>query len=94
MCVVNLEGNYLVNGNKLKRSDLVLLQRNRKKQTDKKPTKFLLINLGAGFEYVSSLYQVGQNSYVFDTLNNSKYDLVKSRYRLELNNNTAVIKRR
>lgn len=91
----DISGFYYIEGSKLISGDTVLLTRDRRKQTDKKPCKFLLINLGQGFEYVSSLYQTGENTFVLDTNNDhmKKYSLEKALYTLIINNETAEIKR-
>lgn len=90
----DISGNYFIEGSKLISGDTILLTRDRKKQTDKKPVKFLLVNLGSGYEYVSSLYQTGNNVFTFDTLNDmQKYDLEKSVYQLTIKNEQAIIKK-
>lgn len=88
-----LTGQYLRSQDKLFKDDVTLLMRDRKTDIHKKPDKFILIDLGKGYEYVSSLYQLGKDVYNFDTAyQGHKYKLDKKVYKLYLNKNSATIK--
>jgi len=89
----DLTGEYDVAGHKLHGHDVVLLISQRKKQTDKKPVSFLLVGIqGNEFEYISSLYQVDDGKYRFDTMKQMKQcELEKGSYILNMNLERAEI---
>ena len=89
----DITGQYDKSGNKLFSGEVTLLIRQRKRDKDKKPGKFLLIDIGQGFEYVSSLYQVENDIFVLDTNNSNmkKYNLKRSLYKLCLSGASGSI---
>jgi len=79
----NLEGEFIQMGSYLINSDLKLLIRDRKKETEKKPKKFMGLLENGKFQYVSSLFPSSDNEYQFD--------YGKEIYNLRLENDKALI---
>lgn len=69
-----LPGEYQVQGNQLKKGDLVLHVGERKKPTGPK-TKQFLRQIKPEFTYISNLYPLNSGEYMFDFTGN-KYRLV------------------
>jgi len=98
--ITDFEGEYNINstGTYLYKDDITLLflKNKRKKETEKKPHHYLMISINdAGYEYLSSCYQVQENIYSFDNCNPklNKYQFKnKSMYQLTINNQQAVVK--
>jgi hypothetical protein len=93
---VCVEGKYQIEGDsKFLSGNIKLLKRRRVKETNKKPSNFLLVDLGEGYEYLSSLYKIGKDRYIFDTGNKSlKYKLNKGLYELIIKKDIAIIRRK
>ena len=89
----DLQGDYLVIGEKLTSKNLVLLIRERKQPTAKKPQKYLLLKVGDKYKYLSSLYQVGQGRFAFDTGSPAAQQVFSKveQFILELEQTTAKI---
>jgi len=77
-----LIGEYKQSGNKLFMGDRVLLIRERKQDTKKKPKNYLM-ELEPEKGYISSLFPIGDHSFSFD--------FESEIYRLELKEEQAVI---
>ena len=62
---IDFTGTYFKNGNKIlnKNNSLTLLER---KSTSSKPKYYLMCNVNGKSEYLSSLFQLDENEFMFD----------------------------